>query len=228
MKNALKFLFVRSIRIHPVRWIITTVLALAMLAAEFIWMVPQGEEDFLVSKMTFTYIVQIIHIVIMIFINAETAGNRSIRAFPFAKALYTRALPVFSAIISYGTAAVFLLLYAAGVLIMGESPVQISEMITVMIPMAFAYSLICAIAPIFRYGMLIMFYIPMWLIFAFVIFLPKNENILRSGIGLPMWAAVLIFICAAVVSVVISCIANGIIYKKASFRAGVVNNMAVK
>lgn len=227
MKSALKFLFVRGILTRPVKWIITVGLTFVMLAAEFLWLVPQGGEDFLLSKMMFNYVIQLTPLVIMIFINSETAGNRAIRAFPCAKALYTRALPVFSGIISCGTTAVFMLLYAAGVLIMGESPVQISEMLVATAPMMALYSLIGGIAPLFRYGMLTIIYLPMMFNFLPILF-PISEDILVNGTGLPMWTAALIFIGAAVVSVMISCASNSMIYKHASFRPIAMNTIAAK
>lgn len=227
MKSALKFLFVRGILTRPLKWMITVVLTFAMLAAEFLWLVPQGEEDFLLSKMMFNYVIQLTPMVITIFINTETAGNRAIRALPCAKALYTRALPVFSGIIYCGTTAVFMLLYAAGVLIMGESPVQISEMLAATAPMMAFYSLAGGIAPLFRYGMLTIIYPPMMFNFLPILF-PISEDILINGTGLPMWAAVLIFIGAAVVPVMISCASNSIIYKHASFRPLAMNTIAAK
>lgn len=227
MKSALKFLFVRGILTRPVKWMITVGLTFVMLAAEFLWMVPQGEEDFLLSKMMFNYVIQLTPIIILILLNSETAGNRAIRAFPCAKALYTRAMPVFSGILSCGTTAVFMLLYAAGVFIMGESPVQISEMLVATAPMMAFYSLIGGIAPLFRYGMLMMIYLPMMLNFIPLLF-PISEDILVNGTGLPMWMAALIFIGAAAASVLISCAAGSIIYKHASFRPIVMNTIVAK
>lgn len=227
MKSALKFLFVRGILTRPVKWIITVGLTFAMLAAEFLWLVPQGGEDFLLSKMMFNYVIQLTPLIITIFINAETAGNRAIRALPCARALYTRALPVFSGIISCGTTAVFMLLYAAGVLIMGESPVQISEMLVATAPMMALYSFIGGIAPLFRYGMLTIIYLPMMFNFIPLLF-PVSEDILVNGTGLPMWAAALIFIGAAAASVLISCAVDSVIYKHADFRPAALNTAAAK
>lgn len=227
MKSALKFLFARGIANHPIKWIITLGFAFVMLAAEFLWMVPQGEEDFLLSKMMFNYVIQLTPIIIMILLNSETAGNRAIRAFPCAKAMYTRAIPFFSGILSCGLTAVFVLLYAAGVLFMGESPVQISEMIVVSFPLMILYSLICGIAPLFRFGVLIMIYVPL-LLNVVIAFLPISKDILYNGTGLPLWAAVLIFVGGAVASVAISCVANSIIYKKANFKSAMMNTVTAK
>ncbi|MGN1422079.1 MAG: hypothetical protein ACI4XA_01760 [Oscillospiraceae bacterium] len=218
MKSALKFLFDRSFVKHPLRWAISTALSVAMLAAEFIWIVPKGEEDFLLSKLMFVMFMGFIPLFIMLFIGTEIAGSRFVRAVPFAKALYTRAVPVFSGMISYGGAAVFLLLYTAGVLIMGESAVQAEEMLSIMALTMPLYTLICGIASLFRWGVLCMIYLPFMYNLS-VIFLPGSSEFLTNGLGIPLWAAALMFVGGAAASVAICCIVNSAICKKLSFRA---------
>lgn len=218
MKSALKFLFIRAFKGHPLRWALTTALTVVMLAAEFVWIVPKGEEDFLLSKMMFVMVMGLIPSIIMLFIGTEIAGSRFTRAIPCAKTLYTRAVPVFSGILCYGSAVVFILLYAAGVMIMGESAVQITEMLSLMAGMLPLYTMIGGILVMFRWGVLAMIYLP-FLLSISTVFIPAAGGLLLNGFGLPMWAAALIFVGGAAVSVGISCIVSGVIYKRLSFKA---------
>ena len=226
MKSALNFLFIRAFKGHPLRWALTTALAVAVLAAEIIFIVPVGEEEFLFSKMIFIIVLGLIPSIIMLFIGAEISGSRFVRAVPFAKALYTRAVPVFTGILCYGSAAVFMLLYAAGVLIIGESAVQTTEMLTLTAVTMPLYAIIGGILSMFRMGVLFMIYIP-FLFSISMYFIPEVDKLLLNGFGLPLWAAVLIFVGGAAASAAVCCIVNSAIYKKRSFKAQAETMMAL-
>lgn len=212
--RGLKYLCRRGLNVP--RIIVPLILAVAMVAVVIIFHEEMNTEDYLICKMSLSFVSLIGIMMISIFLWADVSGNRMMRSSPISKELHTFSLPVFSSLLNMGSILLTVFPYIIFVLVTGLPVIHISDTLVAAAPVLAWCTFSVAIAVQMRWGMLILIYsyIPLMLCFFFF-----GDERWAGGFGLPLWAAVLIFLGGWVLATVISFIVCKLHYNKCDFKA---------
>ncbi len=214
MIKGLKFLFKRGFRII---WLNITclVLTIGLLILLFCFHVPIGEEDYLICKMFPQFCVFLFVMLSGIFLCTDIVGNRAMRSAPMSKAMRLYSIPIYNTIVPFGFATIMNLIYVVYLFIAGLDLVHLSDMLILSAVITGVMTIFSTIGMNFSFGMLFMIYayIPL---FAANLFL--SDNVWEYGFGMPLWAALLIYLGVAAVSSGISFIIARLFYRYGEFK----------
>lgn len=220
--SGLKILFNRWFS-HKIMLIFSLVFFVGMLTAVMLLHAEPGvnddyEDNYLMCKVCGLFPMIFGALISTIFVSAAVTGNRFMRSIPAAKCLYTKSVPVFGTILSFGWGIATNIVYAAFILISGRDICNISDMLL----MSAVIGIICTIWSTLmlssRTGVIlgILCYLPCLLVMGAVHALP--EKITYEGFGLPVWAAALIFCGALLLGAAAAAVIAGISYYKVNFK----------
>lgn len=148
-----------------------------------------------------------------VFMAQEFQGSRFMRSVPGADRMYRRSVPLFCSVVIFAWTLLANIPYAAFILLSGRELVNISDMLVLSSAMVMLFSVIACCMLSFRVGayMVILFYVPVTI--AGGVF-----SAFRDIIGLPLWAAALIFLGASAAGLGANFIISGLTYSRCNFR----------
>lgn len=149
----------------------------------------------------------------VMFMSQEFQGSRFMRSVPGAGRLYGKSVPVFCSLVVLAWSLVVNVPYAAFILLSGRELVNISDMLVICSAVLLLFSVITCCMLSFRGGVyfVVLFYLPVTLIGAVF-------GIVDGPIGLPLWAAVLMFAGAFAAGLAVNFIISRLAYNNINFR----------
>ncbi|GEM_PF-4482332 len=198
--KGLKFLFA-SWRKMPIFFWLSIVISAASAVLPFVFHEVMGNEDYLFPKIFLFFPSVFMSELGMICGCRDVAANKLVRSLPIAKELYTRSVPTFVLILSLGISIVMMIAYFIFLGIIGAEEFQFADVLIVgAIICCFQLSLSAFLTTLLGGGVLAVYAV----IGPIIIVLIAGDGIfIRSGFGVPVWAAALIFTAAAAVGTVI-------------------------
>lgn len=220
--TGLKFLFRRSCSL--VRMGIPAIIGVAVIVLMMVFHESIGSEDYLICKLMAHVGTVFVVMFAGIFLSAELSGTRLMRSSPISKELRTFSIPMYNIIMGTGITVLVNIIYTVFILVTGQDIVHISDMLIISAPVCAIYTLLGTISLHITWGMLIMIYayIPVSLLLGFV-----PHTIWENGFGVEIWASVLIYIVAVVITAVLAFVISHICYKKYDFHQMQQNATAV-
>ncbi len=216
MKSAKLLLY--SLSKWRIAVIIAYVCVIAAVVLECVFHVPVGEEDYFISKVVLIMACQIVVVISVPVVSSSITSSRAVKSFPMAKALYTKGLTVFSAVMCAGTALVGVGAYSVFLAVTNAAgaDASISDVFILSAICVFPEMLVLPMLMQTNYGFIAGMYLAMpdmWLLALIASFITED-----NGFGLPAWAGIAIFAGASAVSVSVGYILSVIAYKRLNFR----------
>ncbi len=216
MKSARLLLYCLS------KWKIAVIIAyvcvIAAVAAECVFHVPVGKEDYFISKTVLIMACQLVVVISVPIVSASITSSRAVKSFPMASELYTKGLTLFSAVICAGTALVGVGAYSVFMLITGAEGAG-SAISDTFILAAVCVSPEIILLPVLmqtNYGFIAGMYLAMpdmWLLAIVASFITED-----NGFGLPAWAGIAIFAGSVAVSMAVGYVLSVTTYKRLNFK----------
>ena len=211
--TGLKLLFRRSCSL--VRMWIPALIGITLLVLALVFHEPMSSEDYLLCKMMAHIGMIFVMIFSSIFISVELNGNRLMRSAPISKQLRTFSVPMYNVIAGVGLSALVNIIYAIFVMISDLELSHLSDMLMISAPICAIYVLLGTTAMQFNWGMLVMIYAYIPMMFLIPI---TPDHIWESGFGASVGVALVVYIAVAVISAVLAFVISYIFYKKYDFR----------
>ena len=213
--KVLKYLFRRSFQSRWLANLLTLILVVAAMVLVFVFHEDRGSEDYLICKVAPHAVGMMFAFINFIVLIADVTGNRLMRSAPISPSLRTFGIPMYCTIIGGGIAFVINVAYTVFCLASGLDVLHISDMLVFSAAVTALVIISGTLCLNIAYGSLVMIYA--WMPIGLLGFIVP-DNVWKNGFGLPLWAGVLIFVGAVVVSAVISFAVSHVIYKKVDFK----------
>lgn len=214
MTKGLKFLFKRGFRII---WldIACIVMTIGLMVLLFCFHGEMGTEDYLICKVAPHFCTMLFVMLSGIFLCTDIVGNRVMRSAPISKSMRLYSIPIYNTILPFGISAIMNLVYLAYILIAGLDIINFSDMLIISAALTGVMTIFSTIGMNFSFGMLLMIYayIPLFAANLFI-----SDSIWENGFGLPLWAALLIYLGVAAASSGISFVVARLFYKYGNFK----------
>lgn len=185
-------------------------------ALNFVPFDKSGEKEYMLGVIICAAVPYMICVAAGLIFAIELSSNRLIRSCPAAKTIFTRTIcGAVGIIYVIGTALTFAVRAAAALAGAGEM-CALSDLLIVFCFITILNALL-PLSIMFRNGFLTLCYFPMILILPLMFVVLERKNLDRSGFGLPLWSAAIIFAGTCAFSYAFSRAAVTIRYKKMNF-----------
>lgn len=219
--KGLKFLF-QSWRKMPVFFWIGIVFSLVMFVLPFIFNEEFLTEDYMFPKMFIFFPSFFMTELGLICGCRDIAANKLVRSFPIAKDLYTRSVPAFVMILTLGVSAVTVTVYFIFLGIMGADATQFADTLIIgAIVIAPELIVSAFFANIPGGGVFGVYVVALPIVLIATV---GNETVMRTGFGVSVLTAVLIFAVSVAASAVLMFVIAGWRYQKSNIK---INNMVM-
>ncbi len=219
--KGLKFLFKSWIKMPFFFWF-SIIFSAAFLVLPFVLHEEVGSEDYLAPKMFLFFPSMFMSELGLICGCRDIAANKLVRSFPIAKELYTRSVPAFVMLITLGISAVSVGAYFIFLGIIGAEAVQFSDVLIIGAIICFSQLLVSSfLTTMLGGGVLAVYFVAAPMV---AITVMDSKNLTHSGFGVPVWAAVLIFVAAAAAGTVLLFAISARRYKTLNVK---INNNAI-